>query len=131
MSKQYNQLSDCSLFLEGDKIEIWYAKDLFFCEASIGRIEEFDPHNLEKTHVLLGTISGGLIDGGNTLTQNIESIFYLMQGEKWSPNGEANTLILDKDLSHTSMSVGDVIRIKGVKTKTYLCKSIGWDVFED
>lgn len=30
-----------------------------------------------------------------------------MQGEIWSPNGEANELIRSKGLFHTSMSVGD------------------------
>jgi hypothetical protein len=33
-----------------------------------------------------------------------------MQGEVWSPNGEARELILSKGLEHTSMTVGDVIR---------------------
>ena len=31
-----------------------------------------------------------------------------MQGENWSPNGEARPLIAQLDLSHTSMSIGDV-----------------------
>jgi hypothetical protein len=32
-----------------------------------------------------------------------------MQAESWSPNGEARPLIIQKDLTHTSMSMGDVI----------------------
>jgi hypothetical protein len=32
-----------------------------------------------------------------------------MQGEVWSPNGEARGLIEAKGLLHTSMSVGDVV----------------------
>ena len=36
-----------------------------------------------------------------------------MQGENWSPNGEARNLIGSLGLSHTSMSVGDIIEIDG------------------
>lgn len=32
-----------------------------------------------------------------------------MQGEIWSPNGEARALIQQKGLQHTSMSVDDII----------------------
>lgn len=32
-----------------------------------------------------------------------------MQGENWSPNGEAKELIRPLGLKHTSMSVGDII----------------------
>jgi hypothetical protein len=37
-----------------------------------------------------------------------EDVFFKMQGENWSPNGEARDLIRAKGLKHTSMSVGDV-----------------------
>lgn len=41
--------------------------------------------------------------------ENLEQVFYMMQGEVWSPNGEARNLIRCLGLSHTSMSVGDFI----------------------
>lgn len=34
-----------------------------------------------------------------------------MQGENWSPNGEARSLIEEKGLIHTSMSMGDIVQI--------------------
>jgi hypothetical protein len=40
---------------------------------------------------------------------NPEAVWTHMQAENWSPNGEARSLIEEKGLSHTSMSVGDVI----------------------
>ncbi len=52
-------------------------------------------------YVSLGTI--------NT-DADLESLFSLFQGENWSPNGEARDLIKSKGLTHTSMSVGDVVR---------------------
>lgn len=38
-----------------------------------------------------------------------ENAWVFMQGENWSPRGEARGLILDLGLRHTSMSVGDII----------------------
>ena len=32
-----------------------------------------------------------------------------MQGENWSPNGEANAVVTAADVSHVSFSVGDVL----------------------
>lgn len=40
---------------------------------------------------------------------DLEDVFHKMQGEVWSPNGEARDLIKALGLDHTSMSVGDVV----------------------
>jgi hypothetical protein len=40
---------------------------------------------------------------------DLEEVFQMMQGEVWSPNGEARDLIRGLGLTHTSMSVGDFI----------------------
>lgn len=47
---------------------------------------------------------------GNNEMVALEAIFVAMQGENWSPNGEARPLLEALDLEHTSMSVGDVVR---------------------
>jgi hypothetical protein len=39
----------------------------------------------------------------------LEAVFEVMQGEYYSPYGEARELIASLGLSHTSMSVGDII----------------------
>lgn len=96
----YKSLNDAPyLKLKQGPTEIWYMRPEHFREGIMGA--EPDPNDLEKTHVLLGTIQSDVP----------EDIFFLMQGENWSPRGEANQLILDKGLKHTSMSVGDVIVI--------------------
>ncbi len=41
--------------------------------------------------------------------KDLEDVFCKMQGENWSPNGEARKLIRLLGLKHTSMSIGDVI----------------------
>lgn len=58
-----------------------------------------DPQNLAKTHVHLL----------NFTSDDLEKIYHSMQGEIWSPNGEARKLIESKKLAHTSMSVGDIV----------------------
>jgi hypothetical protein len=58
---------------------------------------------LEGTHVFLREVEA----------EDLESVFVQLQGEFWSPNGEARFLILSKGLAHTSMSVGDVVEAEG------------------
>jgi hypothetical protein len=54
-----------------------------------------------------------------------------MQGENWSPNGEARTLIQNMakqcNFAHTSMSVGDIVRIvEPTHDEWFMVKPIGW-----
>ena len=107
----YKSLND--VFPAGDT-EIWYFKSTgtdteYGQEADLMMGYEWcrkkgclpDPNHLEKTHVLLGKIA---------LTDRDE-IFMRLQGDEWSPNGEARPLIAGKGLHHTSMSVGDIMKI--------------------
>jgi len=56
---------------------------------------------------------------------DLDHLFKKMQGEGWSPNGEANDLIIAAGLSHTSMSVGDMA--EEIKTgKVWFCDFVGW-----
>jgi hypothetical protein len=55
---------------------------------------------------------------------NLEALFIKMQGEEWSPHGEAREHILSLGLHHTSMSVGDVaVEDDG---KAWQCDILGW-----
>ncbi|MGD1527046.1 hypothetical protein [Vibrio harveyi] len=57
-----------------------------------------------------------------------ETMFSLMQGENWSPQGEARDFIQGKGLQHTSMSVGDIIKAGG---KHYFVDMVGFSCIED
>ena len=46
---------------------------------------------------------------GDIRAETLENAFELMQGESYSPNGEASRLIRSLGLTHTSMSVGDLV----------------------
>lgn len=58
----------------------------------------------------------------------LEQIYSDMQGERWSPNGEARFLIKSLNLQHTSMSVGDVVE-DVVQNKFWIVRSCGFDEF--
>ncbi len=78
--------------------EIWYCKHPCFCDPIVPSVE-----TLSDTHELLGVIN----------ETDLNRIYDKMQGECWSPEGEAEEFITSLGLGHTSMSVQDVIRVNG------------------
>jgi len=100
------------------KARIWYWRDSFASDGLMGyqwcvergRLPAL-PKNGERataTHVLLKEVE--VKEEGR---RGLERVFYAMQGEVWSPNGEARKLIDGLGLSHTSMSVGDLVEVNG------------------
>lgn len=89
------------------KVKIWYARPGFTCDSMMGHRwlekQKILPKKdtLSRTHVKLGEIK----------EERLDYIYSSLQGENWSPNGEASGFIASLGLSHTSMSVGDVIEI--------------------
>ena len=71
------------------------------------------PTTISKTHVLLGSIA----------EKDPERVFGLLQGDNWSPRGEARNLVRKLNLSHTSMSVGDIVQIGN---KLWIADNIGF-----
>lgn len=57
--------------------------------------------------------------------KNKEEAFIFMQGEHWSPNGEAREAIKAYGLDHTSMSIGDVL-FDREKEKYFITSWIGF-----
>lgn len=89
----YKTLADAQVYdsrYGAGTTEIWYAKNPTF---------RADPFHGDETHALVGTID----------ETNPEEIWAMMQGEAWSPKGEARNLIGNLGLQHTSMSVGDAL----------------------
>lgn len=105
--------------LEKGSTEIWYGKpDYTRCLmmgpdwlAKHGIMNRIGKQNLpmptadtlSRTHILLGKVK----------ETNPERIYMMMQGDSWSPHGEARGLISSKGLEHTSMSMGDVAVVGG------------------
>lgn len=97
--------------------QVWYMKPEWFRQGICG--DRPDPMNLARTHVLLRELT--LVSD----TPGLGEVYHRMQGEIWSPNGEARSLIEEKGLQHTSMSVGDVI-VDDDNGEVFLVKNIGF-----
>jgi hypothetical protein len=98
---------------------IYYMKPDYFAKFIHG-IEIPTRQQLEETHVHLLDLEASTLD----------AIFSSMQGEVWSPNGEARSLIKGKGLAHTSMSIGDVV--EDIDTgEMFACAFVGWSKMEE
>lgn len=92
---------------------VYYMKPEHFASGILGqKTPTLD--NLLETHVFLREVEAN----------DLEDCFVKSQGEVWSPNGEARSLILGKGLRHTSMSVGDVACADG---KGWVVAMFGFD----
>ena len=118
----YDSLNDCSLCPAGDSVQIWYQKREMLESSMFTRYKHIDPSCLEKTHVLLGTMDIPYNDEQEMLNR----IYDTMQGEIWSPYGQALSLITRLGLMHTSMTVGDVVRFRS--GNCWICMPVGWMV---
>lgn len=102
--QQWTSLND--VFDRGD-IEVWYMNSGFFRDGIMG--DSPNPSRLQDTHVLLGSVA--LSPCPKYSEDELEELYRKLQGEFWSPNGEARKLIKSLGLRHTSMSVGDCFRL--------------------
>lgn len=117
----YKSLNDCQLFPKGET-KIWYVKpDLMRKSLMLIGLTDINQliniKDLAATHILLGQTS---------LTDEDE-IYGNLQGEVWSPNGEAKELIQSLGLNHTSMCTGDIIQ-EG--DRIIICDFIGWIILK-
>ena len=78
---------------------VYYQKPETFHKTMGCDVSYITLKDMNKTHVYLMETCGN----------DLEDLFQSMQGENWSPNGEAREMISGKGLQHTSMSVGDVV----------------------
>lgn len=103
--------------LKRQTYKVYYAKNPHFGRRHFG-IRGDEPEltlsDLPETHVFVKEVQA----------ESLGQVFHLMQGEIWSPGGEARPLIKRLGLHHTSMSVGDVAQA-GDGTY-YECMIQGW-----
>lgn len=81
-----------------------------------GERNDLTVQKLSQTHTVLVTLEA----------KSLDDVFTRMQGEVWSPHGEARDLIMSKGLSHTSMSVNDVVQDQSTN-EYFQCGRIGWN----
>jgi len=103
-STQYTSLADA---YPSGSTEIWYWNDEAGRDMMMGanwlskKGQMPTPETLSQTHVQIGTLR----------ETDPDKVFSMMQGENWSPNGEARNLIQQSNTGHTSMSVGDIMKV--------------------
>lgn len=130
-------------------IEVWYMKDAHFRTASMMAFSARDkPEALNwfsawtETHTLLGCLGNGMnedlmkTDHFQTVTDQteryLEDVYMAMQGERWSPEGEARRVIEMSDIGHTSMSMGDMVVVHHLNAdgskvcSVFACTSFGF-----
>lgn len=80
--------------------DVWYQRNPLpaFMAVLAGGVSAVKIDRIKETHVRVC----------RARAYDLESLWSWMQGENWSPNGEARPLIEMLRLNHTSMSVGDV-----------------------
>jgi hypothetical protein len=110
MPSQYKTLADASGYdprYGHGKTEIWYTKPGYTRDFRMG------PDWLKKKGILPAAddIEITHVHVGNVDVSDLDEVWGMMQGEIWSPKGEARNLISGLELGHTSMSVGDIIKI--------------------
>jgi hypothetical protein len=107
----FHKLSDAGPDYEPGETQIWYWKAGLSRDMKEGFdfLKEYNklpnPSNLAATHVMIGTVK----------ETNPHAIYNMMQGEIWSPLGQAKDMIARLNVGHTSMSVGDIVVINGKK----------------
>ncbi len=79
--------------------QVWYQKPEFFQSIVRPTVDASTTDSLSQTHTMVAVC----------MAETKEDVFRWMQGENWSPNGEANPLVRSLGLSHTSMMIGDVL----------------------
>lgn len=68
---------------------------------------------IQSTHYEVGQVHSPHGKGSKGRGQWMKSLFAAMQAAKWTPDGEARSLLLKRHLSHASMSIGDAVQIGG------------------
>jgi hypothetical protein len=92
-----------------------HAFTVFYRNNNLHRDQEPSLSLLSLTHTLLCRLRA----------YGLDDVYTQMQGETWSPNGEARPLLESLKLFHTSMSVGDVVLDS--QGRYFACAEYGWD----
>lgn len=79
--------------------KVYYWRPAFSLPMLLGDTSVIRVDDLGRTHVHVKDVEA----------ENLEHVYQQMQGEVWSPNGEQRSLINSKGLTHTSMSMGDIV----------------------
>ena len=101
------------------KYQVFYARTPLYClYGHRGHLERITVERLSETHVFVRKVEA----------ESKGEVYCSMQGQVWSPRGEAKPLIKRLGLSHTSTSIGDVVQDQD--DRYWLCVEMGWKELE-
>lgn len=98
-------------------IEVWYRRN-----ATYRSDPELSTLNLHESHVHITNVA---VDPRMRTSYDIlDKVYRDMQGENWSPQGQAAAILRRRGVHHTSMSVGDVAVLEN--GSAWECADTGW-----
>jgi hypothetical protein len=101
------------------RYQIYYARKLTYHWRGRSGAPQLTVSSLVTIHVHVCDVEADSLDDA----------WRQMQAKNWSPKGEARPLLKRLGLTHTSMSVGDVIRDE--EGTYWECMDLGWRTLED
>lgn len=101
------------------RFTIYYARRPTYLDSGLFGTPLLTVSRLPESHVRVCEIEAG----------SRGDVWLAMQAENWSPHGEARPLLEKLGLTHTSLSVGDVIRDE--ESIYWECVESGWRQIED
>ena len=102
------QWADLNAVFAKGKLQVWYLRPECFRDYGSFSDKLPNPYCMSETHILLGSVAP--CPNGEYDIEELDEVWRKLQGEFWSPNGEARTMIRALGLAHTSMSIGDCFR---------------------
>jgi hypothetical protein len=97
--------------------KVYYVKLSAERHGVFGYNDQLRESDIPDTHELIAVV----------MARTLDQVFQIMQGEVWSPKGEARDYIAKSESKHTSMMVGDVICDTAID-RYYQCDFAGWQV---
>jgi hypothetical protein len=103
------------------RYRVYYMKPDFFREGT-GGFEWLEKQGLLPS---IGTLHKTHIQVTATDAKDPDELYQKMQGEVWSPNGEAREVLQKLGIGHTSMTTGDIAVCED-DGKVWFCDRAGW-----
>jgi hypothetical protein len=107
------------------RVVVWYQTPTTFrVAAGIGLISAQKKGLLE---IALGTTHKAICEffiSDHNAPKILENVYTWMQSEVWSPKGEASDIIRAAGVSHTSISMGDIVQIGD---RFFSCEMVGFE----
>lgn len=98
----------------GPQYAVFYHRSPTFLDSGLNGTTRLVTSDIPHTHAFVTTVNA----------EGLDDVYHQLQAEWWSPNGEAKSIIESAGVSHTSLSIGDVVCDDN--GNFFECVSSGW-----